>query len=204
MTRFVVYGAGAVGGTIGARLLQHGHDVVLIARGRHHDVMRDEGLTLVDPNGRHVVRVPVVAHPREVELRRDDVVILAMKTQDSAEALHALGALGGVDVAIVCAQNGVENERLALRRFARVYAMCVMLPAQHLEPGVVEASSAPITGLLDLGSYPHGLDDRAHEIVAALNASTFESIARPDIMRWKYTKLLMNLGNAAEAVCGPG
>jgi 2-dehydropantoate 2-reductase len=82
--------------------------------------------------------------------------------------------------------------------------MCVMLPAQHLDPGVVEASSSPITGLLDVGRYPHGLDDRAHEIASALGASMFESIPRADVMRWKYTKLLMNLANAAEAVCGPG
>jgi 2-dehydropantoate 2-reductase len=111
--RFIVYGAGAVGGTIGARLFEHGHDVVLVARGRHHDVMRDEGLRFVDPNGEQVLRVPVVAHPRELTLRPGDLVILATKTQDTAGALDALGSS---DVPIVCAQNGVENERLALRR----------------------------------------------------------------------------------------
>ncbi len=80
--------------------------------------------------------------------------------------------------------------------------MCVMCPATHLEPGVVLASSSPVTGLLDVGCYPAGIDDRGREIAAALERSTFESIPRPDIMRWKYTKLLMNLGNAAEALCG--
>jgi 2-dehydropantoate 2-reductase len=201
VSRFVVYGAGAVGGTIGGRLFQHGHDVVLIARGAHYEAMRRHGLTLVDPNARQRLDVPVVSHPNEVSWRDDDIVILSMKTQDTADALRPLPANG---IAIVCAQNGVENERLALRRWADVYGMCVMLPAQHLEAGVVEASSTPISGLLDVGRYPGGLDDRAHEIAAALNASTFESIPRADVMRWKYTKLLMNLANAAEAVCGPG
>ena len=41
-------------------------------------------------------------------------------------------------------------------------------------------------------------------IATALSASGFESVPRPDIMRWKYTKLLMNLGNAVDAACIPG
>ena len=39
--RFVVVGAGAIGGVLGGRLHQHGHDVVLVARGEHHDAIRD-------------------------------------------------------------------------------------------------------------------------------------------------------------------
>ena len=197
--RFVVYGAGAIGGAIGGRLAQHGHDVVLIARGPHFEALRDRGLRLVDPDAETILAIPVVDDPRGIEWRADDIVILAMKTQDTAAALRALPH--DADLAIVCAQNGVENERLALRRFSRVYAVCVMLPSTHLEPGEVAVSSAPITGLLDVGCYPEGVDATAAEIAAALERSTFESVPRADIMRWKYTKLLMNLGNSVEALC---
>jgi 2-dehydropantoate 2-reductase len=100
-------------------------------------------------------------------------------------------------------QNGVENERRVLRRFPHTYAMCVMCPATHLRPGVIQAHSAPVSGLLDLGRYPSGVDDGAHAVADALDATTFQSVARPDIMRWKYRKLLMNLANAVEALCGP-
>jgi 2-dehydropantoate 2-reductase len=100
-------------------------------------------------------------------------------------------------------QNGVENERRVLRRFPHTYAMCVMCPATHLRPGVIQAHSAPISGLLDLGRYESGLDDTARTIADAIDATTFQSVARPDIMRWKYRKLLMNLANAVEALCGP-
>jgi len=79
----------------------------------------------------------------------------------------------------------------------------VMSPTSHIDPGVVIAQSAPVSGLLDLGSYPSGLDERAEQISAALNASTFHSVARPDVMRWKYTKLLMNLANSIEAAISP-
>jgi len=200
--RFVVYGAGAIGGAIGGRLFEHGHDVVLIARGAHYEALLDDGLRLFDPDREVTLPVPVVDRPSQLALSGDDVVFLAMKTQDTAGALGALTEIAPADLAIVCAQNGVANERMALRHFAHVYAMCVMCPAQHLEPGVVEASSAPVTGLLDLGCYPKGIDDRGSAIAAALEHSTFESIPRADIMRWKYTKLLMNLGNAVEALCG--
>jgi 2-dehydropantoate 2-reductase len=77
-----------------------------------------------------------------------------------------------------------------------------MLPADHLSPGIVRVWTAPSSGLLDLGRYPHGVDDLSVQLAATLEAATFGSIPRDDIMSWKYRKLLMNLGNAIEAVCG--
>ena len=64
--------------------------------------------------------------------------------------------------------------------------------------------TAPVSGLLDLGRFPDGIDDRASSIASDLTASSFVSMARPDIMRWKYFKLLSNLSNAVEAVCEAG
>lgn len=107
------------------------------------------------------------------------------------------------DIAVVCAQNGVENERLALRRTANVYGVCVMMPAGHLEPGTVIAYSTPTTGILDVGRYPSGTDTIAERIAADWEASSFSARATEAIMRSKYAKLLMNLGNALEAACGP-
>lgn len=145
--------------------------------------------------------LPAVAGPEELEFSDEDVVILTMKSNDTAAALERLRDCAGPDLPVVCAQNGVANERTALRLFANVYGVCVMFPAAHLEPGVVEAQSTPITGLLDIGSYPAGLDETARSVAATLRAATFESEPRTDIMRWKYNKLLKNLGNAVQAVC---
>jgi 2-dehydropantoate 2-reductase len=202
--RIVVFGAGAVGGVVAGRLFEHGNDVVAIARGAHFEAMREHGLRLVDPDRKVTLPIAVVDDPARIDWRDDDVVLVTTKTQDSTGAFTALAAAAGPDVPVVCVQNGVENERIALRRFEHVYAICVMLPAEHLEPGVVAASSAPVTGLLDIGRYPAGVDDVAHAVAAALSGATFESLARPDVMRWKYRKLLMNLANAIEALCAPG
>jgi 2-dehydropantoate 2-reductase len=201
--RFVIYGAGAVGGVIGARLHEHSHEVVLIARGDHLRALRRDGLRLESPDGESTFRIPVVADPREVDFRDGDVVILSVKSQQTASALWSLAAVT-TGVPVVCAQNGVENERLALRLFPDVYGVHVMVPAAHLEPGSVQASSAPVTGLLDVGRYPSGADETAHELVSAFNASSFDSRAVADIMRWKHRKLVMNLGNAVEALLPAG
>lgn len=195
-----MHGAGGIGGVVAARLHQSGHDVVAIARGAHLDAWRSRGLRLQTPDEDTVLDLPVVGHPSELRLGADDVVLLTMKSQDTVVAIADLPP----DVAIVCVQNGVANERECLRRFERVYGICVMCPTSFIEPGIVQAQSAPITGLLDVGRCPDGVDSTAEEVAAALQASTFESVPRPDIMRWKYAKLLMNLGNAVQALCEPG
>ena len=201
--RYIVYGAGAIGGLVGGRLAQAGHDVALIARGRHADAMRERGLRIDAPNGSTTVRVPVATDPAELGITPDDTVLLTVKGQDTAGALARLVECAPESIAVACLQNGVDNERVALRHFARVYAVPVMCPAAHLEPGVVEASSAPTEGILDVGCYPHGVDDHSQRLADGFCSANFDARAVPDVMRWKYTKLLMNVGNAVEALCGP-
>ncbi|MET0143432.1 MAG: 2-dehydropantoate 2-reductase N-terminal domain-containing protein [Ilumatobacteraceae bacterium] len=199
--RFIVVGAGAVGATIGARLFEHGHDVVLVARGAHLEAMRRDGLCFRDPDRSRCLAVPVAGAAGEVRWRDGDVAVLATKGQDAVAAMDDVRAAAGPAVPVVCAQNGVDNERQALRRFAGVYGMCVLLPATHVEPGVVEAPSLPIVGVLDVGRYPRGSDAIIEDVAAALDGSGFRSAADPDIMRWKYQKLLLNIATAVRAIC---
>ncbi len=200
--RHVIYGPGAVGGVIAGGLARGGHEVALVARGDHLTALRDRGLTFHHHGGTDVFRLPAVEHPGELDLTADDVVILAMKTQHTEAALDVLAGAAPPDLAVVCAQNGVENERLALRRFARVYGIAVLLPGTHLEPGVVAGTGAPMFGVLDVGRYPTGTDTTAVELAAALTDGNFRSEASPAIMRHKYAKLRVNTGNAVDAACG--
>ncbi|MBB5936055.1 ketopantoate reductase family protein [Streptomyces zagrosensis] len=230
--RYVIIGAGAIGGAIGGRLHDSGHDVLMVARGAQYAALSERGLRLVTPDGMLDLPVPVAAGPDAVRLHPDDVLILAVKTQDSVAALDAWAprpVAGGGTAAdrlpLICAQNGVANERLALRRFRRVYGMCVVLPASFLEPGVVAAPCAPYTGVLTVGRYPApaaggaavpaadagavpaadgGADQVLRRFAAAAEKSVFLAPVVPDVMRWKYAKLLANLGNAVEAICGLG
>jgi 2-dehydropantoate 2-reductase len=203
--RYIIYGAGAIGGVTGGRLFQHGHEVVLIARGAHLKALQRDGLMLRSPQGDDRLPIPTVGNPSEIDFREGDVILLAMKSQDTIGALADLEAARGIDLPVFCAQNGVENERLAFRFGAsRVYAMHVTMSALYLEDGVVEAQSAPIAGLLDAGVYPEGVDSLVEAVCADIEASGMASMPRADIMRWKYTKLLLNLGNGLDAACGLG
>jgi 2-dehydropantoate 2-reductase len=198
--RYVVVGAGAVGGTVGGLLYDAGHEVALVARGAHAEAMQRHGLRLALPDRVVTVRAPVATSVADVGLGAADVVLLATKSQDTAAVLDEL-AVQRRDLPIVCIQNGVANERMALERFADVYGVVVMLPAVLLEPGRIDAQGHPFSGLLDVGRVPTGVDDLAERIAADLSASGFVSQAVPDVMRWKYAKLLRNLGNAMEALC---
>jgi 2-dehydropantoate 2-reductase len=201
--RFVVFGAGGIGGVVGARLAQHGHDVALIARGAHRDAIRERGLTIEDPAGTEILDLPVTGSPAEAGITGDDVVLLAMKSQDTGAAVRDLAESAPTSTPVFCFQNGVENERVALRSFENVYGCAVLCPTASLRPGVVQAFSAPTTGIFDVGRFPSGSDDVAAAVAAAIDSSSMKSVARDDIMRWKYRKLVTNLGNAIEAVCGP-
>ncbi|MGW2240396.1 ketopantoate reductase family protein [Streptomyces sp. NPDC001759] len=207
--RYIIIGAGAVGGAIGGRLAGAGHEVVAVARGAHLAALRESGLRLTVPDGQHTYRLPAVEGPAELgELRADDVLVLAVKTQDTVAALRDWGPApvdGGGTAAerlpLLCAQNGVEGQRLALRVFRHVYGVCVWLPATFVEPGRVSAAGAPLTGILHLGRWPHGTDETVRRIAADLEKTRFlEAPVVPDVSRWQYAKLLSNLANALEAV----
>ncbi|UFU02522.1 NAD(P)-binding domain-containing protein [Ruania suaedae] len=212
--RYVVIGAGAVGGTIGGQLCADGHEVVLVARGEHARVMASDGLTLLTPEGTSTVRPPVVTGPQELVaaedgLREDDVLVLAVKGQDTSAAVDAwaqvplvTGGTAAERLPLLCAQNGVANEPAAARVFTRVHGVCVWLPATHLQPGVVAAEGEPYRGVLHLGRWPEGADETDHQVSADLQASGFLAPVREDVMRWKYAKLLGNLANAVEALVG--
>ena len=200
--RYVIFGAGAIGGTIGARLFDGGHDVGLIARGPHLEKIRESGLRLQRPDADQTYRIEAYGSPDEAEIGEDDVVVMAMKSQHMPGALKALSATAHNGIPVICAQNGVENERSALRLFPRVYAMCVMLPSEHMEAGTVRAYGAPRSGILDLGRYPYGIDDVAQAVASDLDGCGFSSRAVEKPMMIKYGKLLRNLYNGIEALGG--
>ena len=201
--RFIVYGAGAVGGVLGARLAQGGHEVLLVARGAHYEAIAEGGLRFESPERTEVLDIPVVSDPGSIRFGTEDVVVLSTKSQDSFPVLETLADWAPPTLPVLCAQNGVANEHHALRFFGKIYGLRVNLPAAHLQPGIVRAYASPVLGIVDIGRYPAGVDRRAETLAATLTNAGFSSRALPDIMRWKRRKLLVNLGNAIDACCEP-
>jgi 2-dehydropantoate 2-reductase len=150
-----VFGAGAIGGFLGAALADAGADVSLVARGAHLAAMRDRGIRL------HIDGAEKVAHVRctddPAELGKQDFVIIALKAHDISAAVQSIVPLLGPATPIVTASNGlpywyfhgrelagttiesVDPGRRQWRLLGPERAIgCVVLPAAEvIEPGVI-------------------------------------------------------------------
>lgn len=188
--KWVILGAGGVGAAIGARLFMAGKDVELVARGAHGETLRQNGLHFREPDRQKLLRIPVTD---VIAVESDDVVILAVKSQDTRAALSLVPA----GIHVVCAQNGVTNEAIVAEKHL-AYGMLVWLMAVHLKPGEVSLHWQGCPGVLDVGAI-NGTTQFAETITDGLNDAGFDSVARPDIMRWKRAKLISNLPGAMQA-----
>ena len=196
--RVIIYGAGAIGGVVGGHLSRVGQDVTFIGRPGHMNAIQQRGLSLVTPTATYTLRVPVVTAPRQIDFGPGDVVFLCMKGQGTEEALRELQAVVE-DVPIFCFQNGVHNEEVAAGYFPQVYGVKVLVGAVYLTDGEVAAHRDP-PGWLIVGRYPKGVDDRAEAIGTQLRAAGFITMVTPDVMPYKWGKLLRNLGNSIGAI----
>jgi len=218
--RYVIVGAGAIGGTVGGVLARAGIPAVLVARGRHAEILAANGLTLTTPDGVFHTPVTAVSRPGDVRLTRHDVLVFTTKTQQLDAALlewvdqpvhgpdGVVGTAGDLLPALT-ALNGVAAEEKALRYFRQVFGVCVWLPAVHLQPGEVIVRSWPVVGQFHIGRWPAPLRTPADDaflqrLTQAWSTSGVRVNAVDDVAPWKYNKLLSNLGNAVGALSGEG
>ena len=218
--RYVIIGAGAIGGTVGGVLARAGAPTVLVARGRHAEVLASAGITLRTPD--ETFRIPVASASRaeDVQLTDRDVLVFATKTQQLDMALQEWvdqpvhgprGVVGaaGERLPVMTALNGVAAEEKALRYFSRVFGVCVWLPAVHLEPGEVIVRSWPVTGQFHIARWPAAISTQADadlltRVAETCSAAGIQVRIPDDVAPWKYNKLLGNLGNAVGALTADG
>ncbi|WP_445162779.1 ketopantoate reductase family protein [Mycobacterium sp. Dal123C01] len=214
--RYVIVGAGAIGGTVGGVLARAGVPTVLIARGRHAEVLAADGITLKTPDGTFGTAVTTASRPDDLLLTDRDVLVFATKTQQLDAALQEWvdqpvhgpnGVIGtaGELLPAMTALNGVAAEEKALRYFRRVFGICVWLPAVHLEPGEVVVRAWPVVGQFHVSRWPASLRtqddaDLLAELAQTWTAAGIRVRTPDDVAPWKYNKLLSNLGNAVGAL----
>ena len=200
--RIIVYGAGAIGGTVAAALTLSGQEVVGIARGAQLKAIQDDGLLLRTPEKTERAKFSCVSDPTEIDFRPDDAILLTMKTQDTLAALERLRVAGVTGQPLFCVQNGVTNERLALRLFPEVHGVTVIMPAAISAPGEIAAHSVPRHGIFDIGRYPGGSNAHDAKLAEALEAANIAAFVSQDVMQSKYGKLILNLSNILQAALG--
>src|SRR4051794_367829 len=107
--RIAIMGSGGLGGYFGARLVQGGADVHFVARGKHLEAMRRDGLRIQGPTPIHVPKVNATHDPREIGPA--DVVMLCVKLWDTESAIEQIRPMVGPNTAIISFQNGVLKDQ---------------------------------------------------------------------------------------------
>lgn len=219
--RICVFGAGAIGGYIGAELALAGEaEVTLIARGPHLEAMRKNGLKLLIDGEEKVAQVTCTDDPSEAGAQ--DYVIVALKAHSVPGVVDAMQPLLGKDTAVVTAQNGVpwwyfygldgehENRRLESvdpggtlwDKIGPERAIgCVVYPACEIaEPGVVKHISS---NRFPLGEPSGEKTERLLALSRAMVAANLKAPVRPKIRDDIWIKLWGNLSfNPISALTG--
>ncbi|MEW6568816.1 MAG: 2-dehydropantoate 2-reductase [Chloroflexota bacterium] len=199
--RYLVFGSGAVGGLMGARLALLGRPVVFLARPHTADILRQHGLRLDGEGPAAVLTNPVVIedlHRLGQTGVQPDVVLLCVKAYDCAEAADLIAASMPGDVPVVCLLNGIGNEQVLASRLGsgRVIAAALTTAVSLPQPGIVRVERS--RGL-DLARGNPALP----QLIADLTAAGFRTRLHEDAARLKWSKLMTNIvANATSAITG--
>lgn len=136
--RIAIMGSGGIGGYLGARLAQAGEDVIFIARGAHLEAMQRHGLRVESPLGEIILR-HVRATETPVDIGFVDVVVFAVKANDTERASVAIVPLVGPATRVVTLQNGIDSVDAVARIVPRsqVVGGATYLSAHIEHPGVI-------------------------------------------------------------------
>jgi 2-dehydropantoate 2-reductase len=210
--KICIYGAGAVGGLIAARLARSGHDVSVVARGAHLDAIRAGGLKVRDRSTGTIEKFQVKADSDPKALGPQDYVIVAVKGQNLTEVASNINFLKNAETSIVTAMNGVPWWFFDKLKFGegkhrlesldpggklahampteRVVGCVVHLAASTPEPGLISHDMGKKLILGEPGGKNTG---RTTRIAEALNRAGFEAAASGFIEKDFWVKLLGNV-----------
>jgi 2-dehydropantoate 2-reductase len=190
-----IFGAGAIGGLVGARLHDAGVSVQLIGRERQVAAIQANGLLVKGLEESHVVRLPAATTLDGTP----DVILLTVKSQDVQEACRRIATLPS-DATVVTMQNGVRTDREAADILGRDRVVgCVLnISATYLEPGVIEQNTR---AFFQVGA-PFPESAARVDAVLALLSPVVKTEFVLDIARARWTKLMANLNNAIMTITG--
>jgi 2-dehydropantoate 2-reductase len=208
--RVCIYGAGAIGGYVGALLAEQGMDVTLIARGPNLAAMRENGMRVITEEREFVVRPRCTDDPAEAG--EQDYVFISLKAPSVPKIAGQMAPLFGPDTAVVTAQNGIPwwyfyglegpwqnrqletvdpgNKQWDLIGPERAIGCVVWLACELDAPGVVRHVYG---NRMPIGEPDGTRSDRAKALSKALVAAGLKSPARTDIRNDIWMKLWGNL-----------
>ena len=195
MVQLVVYGAGAIGTLVGARLHEAGASLRFVARQPHVDAIRSRGLLLKARDESRLVRIEATTSLSGTA----DVIFLTVKSQDVRNACREIASIDS-SATVVTMQNGVRSDGEAADVLGRDRIVgCVLnVSATYLEPGVVEQNTA---AFLQIG-HPFPESENRVKAVADTLRPALRTEVVADIRRARWTKLMANLNNVIMTITG--
>ena len=204
--KLCVFGAGAVGGHLAAKLAASGHEVSVVARGAHLAAMQTNGVKLLHGGRTIAARVRAVASA--AELGPQDAVLVTLKATSLGAFAEACAPLLGADTAVVFVQNGIPwwyDDRLVRldpdgklsRSIKRRHVLGGVAYSANevIEPGVIE-NHVPGNNMVVIGEIDRRETSRVAALRAALEAADVSSPATEDVRRSIWSKLAQILGNS--------
>ena len=218
--RICIFGAGAVGSFLAARLAHAGFEVSVTARGPHLEAMRRSGIRLIEPDREIEARINASADPGD--LGRQDAVIFTTKAHSLSAAAETAAPLIGPETALAFAQNGIpwwyaqdfsapglepgplpllDPDRAIWDGFdrSRVVGAVVHSPNTVIAPGVVQNKANRPAGLL-LGEPGGGDRPGTVRLSEALEAAGVRAPVLPNIRQAVWEKLILNIAGAPGCV----
>ena len=190
--RIAVMGSGGLGGYFGARLACGGAEVHFMARGKHLQAMRSQGLRIEGPQAMHLPQVSATDDPGAVGIV--DVVLLCVKLWDTETALHQIRPLVGPGTAIISFQNGVLKDQYLRAVYDASHIMGgVGYVATTIDrPGVIR-QTGPMQRLL-FGEFDGSQSPRGQALLAACIAGGIKAELSANILREIWQKYVFLVG----------
>lgn len=202
--KIAIMGSGGIGGYFGARLVHGGAaDVHFVARGKHLEAMRSDGLRIEGPDPLHVPKVNATDDPRAIGVA--DVVMLCVKLWDTEQAIEQIRPLVGPGTAIVSFQNGVLKDQYLRAAFDEKQLLGgVGYVATTIEsPGVIR-QTGPMQRML-FGEFDGSRSPRAQTLLAACLAGGIKAELSTEILReiWQKYVFLVGLSGTTTTIRRP-
>jgi len=201
--RIAFMGAGGLGGYFGARLCKGGADVHFIARGKHLQAMRSEGLRVEGPEPIHIARVNATDDPREVGVV--DFAMLCVKLWDTETALQQMRPLVGPGTTIISFQNGVLKDQYLSAAYDQSQIMGgVGYVATTIDRAGVIRQTGPMQRLL-FGEFDGSRSRRGEALLSACLAGGINAELSQSILReiWQKYVFLVGLSGTTSTIRKP-
>jgi 2-dehydropantoate 2-reductase len=197
--RFLVVGAGAIGGYFGGRMLQAGQDVTFLVRPRRAAELAEAGLVIKSPNGDVTLKNPPTVQADKLN-EKFDAILLSCKAFDLEDAIKSFAPAVGPQTAIIPMLNGMRHLDILDAKFGRervLGGLCAIAATLNDKREVVQL--APMQSLT-FGERDGKMTDRVRAIAEVMAAGKFGSVASENILQDMWEKWVF-LASLAASTC---